>query len=133
MTTFLFLFDLDGTLISSYMDEPNRDFHTWRVLPGRAAYLRHILARGHKIGVITNQGAVAFGYVSEDAARSKISAAIAALELPADTPVYVCFADARSRDPRYNDPAQAARRKPCGAMIVEAMVSASVGADETVF
>jgi hypothetical protein len=26
----LYLFDLDGTLISGYMDNPDRDYHTWQ-------------------------------------------------------------------------------------------------------
>lgn len=128
----LFIFDLDGTLISGYMDSPGRNYDSWQPLPRRAAYLRHIISRGHTIAVATNQGAVAFGYVSERDARAKIAAALAALGQP-DAPVYVCFADARSTDARYSDPAQAARRKPSPAMLQEAMANAGASAADTIY
>jgi D-glycero-D-manno-heptose 1,7-bisphosphate phosphatase len=131
--TKLFLFDLDGTLISSYMEEQDKDFNTWRVLWGRKEYLQHILSKGHKIGIVTNQGAVAFGYVSKEQAEAKIKAVLVALDLPTDTPIYVCYADARSKDTRYSDPAQCARRKPSGAMIKEAMVDAGIEANDVIY
>lgn len=134
----LYLFDLDGTLISGYMDRRDKDFTVWEVLPGRREYLAELLARGNTIAIVTNQGGVAFGHVTADAARGKLFAAAHALGLgnkvrivqgtpapfidPPETPltIYTCFHDMRGQAP-YNDPAWAARRKPSGAMIREAV------------
>lgn len=119
----LYIFDLDGTLISSYMDTPKRRYNDWTVLPGRQARLAQLRADGHAIAVATNQAGVAFGYVTESQVRRKIAAALAALELPTDTPVTVCFAHAQARSYRYRAPAELARRKPSGAMLRELMVT----------
>jgi len=37
----LILFDLDGTLISAYMDNPDRQYHRWHILSGRRELLAH--------------------------------------------------------------------------------------------
>lgn len=117
----LYLFDLDSTLISGYMDSPDKDFNTWHVLPGRRERLASLLDQGDKIAIITNQGGVAFGFVDEQTAWMKIYEAARQCGLPPDMiRTYACFHDTRGKAP-YNDPAQAARRKPSGAMIREAM------------
>lgn len=117
----LYLFDLDGTLISGYMDNPDRDYHTWQVLPGRSEKLIRLAVADHKIAIVTNQGGVAFGFIDEQQAWMKIYEAARQCGLPPDTiRTYACFHDERGKPP-YNDPAQAARRKPSGAMIWEAM------------
>lgn len=126
----LYLFDLDGTLISSYMDNPDRNYHDWQLLPGRAARILQLRAAGHTVGVVSNQGGVAFGLVSEADWQRKIAAICAQLGIDLAA-VFVCFADARSRDARYNDPAQVARRKPSRAMIREAMARYGAAAADT--
>ena len=128
----LYLFDLDGTLISGYMDNPDRAYHTWQLLPGRVARLAQIIAAGHTVGIVSNQGGVAFGMISEADWQQKIAVVCQQLDIAADS-VFVCFADARSRDARYNDPRQVARRKPSGAMICEAMAAYGVRAADTHF
>src|SRR5262245_60784670 len=113
----LYCFDLDGTLISGYMDNPDKDYSRWDVLPGRRKKLAELQARGDKIVIITNQGGVAFGHVTEQEAWNKVYAAALACGLPPDTiRTYACFHDTRGL-PRYSDPTMAARRKPSGAMI----------------
>jgi D-glycero-D-manno-heptose 1,7-bisphosphate phosphatase len=126
----LYIFDLDGTLISSYMDTRDRRHGAWHVLPGRRERLAGLRAAGHTVAVATNQAGVAFGYVSESQARRKIAAVLEALGLPADTPVAVCFAHPHARSYRYRSPAELARRKPSGAMLREVMER--VGAQERV-
>ena len=115
----LVTFDLDGTLISSYLDEPDQAYDRWHVLPGRRERLAELFATGHTIGIVTNQGGVALGYVSEEQALAKIAQALDALGLPPDTTVAVCLGHAESQDPRYNAPEVVARRKPSGIMIRE--------------
>jgi D-glycero-D-manno-heptose 1,7-bisphosphate phosphatase len=124
----LYLFDLDGTLISSYMDAPDRAYDRWRVLPGRVARLAELQAAGHTVGIVTNQAGVAFGHVSEARVEAKIAAVLAALGLPPDTPVAVSYGHPHARVRRYRDPALVARRKPSGAMLRELAAAHSAAA-----
>jgi D-glycero-D-manno-heptose 1,7-bisphosphate phosphatase len=120
--TMLYLFDLDGTLISGYMNNPDKDYNRWEVLPGRRERLSRLLARGNRIAIVTNQGGVAFGFVDEQTAWNKIYAAALACGLPPDTiRTYACFHHERGKAP-WNDPVLAQRRKPSGDMIKEAMI-----------
>src|SRR5688572_15078053 len=115
----LYLFDLDGTLITSYMDRPDRDFMQWAALPGRRECLAELRTDGHQVGIVTNQAGVAFGHISELHVSVKLIAVFSALDLPLSTPVTVCYAHPSATIERYRDPAEVARRKPSGAMIRE--------------
>lgn len=126
----LYCFDLDGTLITGYMDNPDKDYHTWSVLPGRVEKLRQLQAEGHAIAIVTNQGAVAFGYVKEWEMWSKIRRALHACGIYSNS-AYVCFHDIRGNAP-YNRSNEAARRKPSGVMIREAMHEYDVSPSECV-
>jgi D-glycero-D-manno-heptose 1,7-bisphosphate phosphatase len=119
----LVIFDLDGTLISSYMDEPDQDYGRWHVLPGRRERLAELLTTGHTVGIVTNQGGVGLGYTPEEQAHAKIAQALDTLGLPPDTTIAVCFGHVESQDPRYNHPEVVARRKPSGIMIREVIAA----------
>jgi histidinol phosphatase-like enzyme len=142
------IFDLDGTLIESYMDRADKNYHAWSLLPGVAVAVARLRARG-SVEVVTNQGGVAFGLVSEQDFQRKIADVAARLgyqgiELWSSADVVdefgadeygarlmrgssgvlvarVCYADSRSRDPHYRQEAE--RRKPSGAMLREAQRS----------
>lgn len=134
----LYLFDMDGTLITGYMDNPGREYDQWDVLPKRKARIRELLLQGNEVCIITNQGGVAFGHVTDRQADTKIHKVLSELGLidlrsdgdPAPARVIACYSDTRGRPP-WNDPVDAARRKPSGAMIREAIarfpVAASLG------
>lgn len=115
----LYLFDLDGTLISGYMDRPDRDFTQWAALPGRQEYLAQLRIHDHQVGIVTNQAGVAFGHVTEADVSTKLLAVLTALNLPLSTPIRVCYAHPTAPLAAYRDPALLARRKPSGAMIRE--------------
>lgn len=130
----LYLFDLDGTLISSYMDAADRNYHTWKVLPGRIEVIDPLISLGHAIGIVSNQAGVAWGHVTESDVRAKLHQVARALDFNGVTihdgraghrtgagelPVWVCYDDRRGKDARYRH--GAGRRKPSGAMIREAM------------
>lgn len=120
----LIIFDADGTLISSYLDNPDKDYTRWHVLPGRREKLAQLRAEGHLVGIATNQAGVAFAWkdqavITEEDVWSKMAAVLEQVGLPMDTPVAVCFAHPKSRDERYSDPRAIRRRKPCGAMLLE--------------
>jgi D-glycero-D-manno-heptose 1,7-bisphosphate phosphatase len=150
----LLIFDLDGTLISSYMDDPQRRYDRWEVLPGRVAALLNQRANGRSMSLVSNQAGVAFGHIDAGEVEQKFCQVAAALRFghlelhdgsgvvrelygASRTPglliAHVCYADARSRDRRYSDPAQVARRKPSGAMIREAMVAQGAGPTQTLY
>lgn len=122
----LYLFDMDGTLISGYMDNPGKEYDVWEVLPGRSEKLAQLINRGNKVAIVTNQGGVAFGFVDEQQAWMKIYEAARRCGLrPDETRTYACFYDVRGITP-YDDPKQAERRKPSGKMILEAMYDAAI-------
>lgn len=146
----LYLFDLDGTLITSYMDNPNKDYHVWEMLPGRIAAIERLRHLGNAIGLVTNQAGVAFGHIVEQDFVTKVGRVVMACgygaahihDGRADGPlaigmhgprmqVFVCYCDARARDPRYR--VNAHRRKPSGAMIREALAEAGASADEAIY
>lgn len=124
----LYLFDMDGTLISGYMDNPGKEYDIWEVLPGRKAALNRLLMRGDVVCIVTNQGGVAFGHVTEDQADTKITDVRRKLGLlpvrsngdPQPPTVFACYSDARGVPP-WNSERDSARRKPSGAMIREAI------------
>lgn len=126
----LYLFDLDGTLIEGYMDRPDRAYEPVELLPKRRARIQTLILRGDTCAIVTNQAGVAFGYVAEAQAWGKIEAAMQKLGFlmqavrssgdPAPPLVYVCFHHPNAPAP-WNDPAECARRKPGGAMLLEAV------------
>lgn len=128
----LIMFDLDGTLITSYMDLPDRDYHTWQVLPGRRERLAALMAAGHQLGIATNQAGVAFGHVSEAEVHARLRDVVRALGLPADTPALACFGHPNARIGRYRRAEQIRCRKPDGHMLREIMAHYPAAAAEGV-
>lgn len=61
-----YLFDLDGTLIASYMDRADKNFAAVELLPGVAETWKHLRwETGNNMAIVTNQAGAAFGYNSE--------------------------------------------------------------------
>jgi D-glycero-D-manno-heptose 1,7-bisphosphate phosphatase len=75
----LYLFDLDGTLITSYMDNPNKEYDIWELLPNRIETITALSAVNNQIGIITNQTGVGYGFINEDQAQTKLIAVAKAL------------------------------------------------------
>lgn len=128
----LYLFDLDGTLITSYMDNADRDYHHWSILPHRVEVLAKLLVEGHQLGIVTNQAGVAFGHIQEREVTERLSRVFIALGLPQDTPVQASFGHAKSHKPAYRTPEMLLRRKPSGQMIREHMMHYPAAAAEGV-
>lgn len=141
----LYLFDLDGTLISGYMDNPDRAYHVWDVLPGRGVRFDVLAVHGHRVAVVTNQAGVAFGHVAPEDFERKAAAVADALDFAgaiicdSDQFVdpyqgglvfYVCYGDKRSKDPRYQDDR---RRKPSGEMIRQAAAAFGFSLDRVAY
>lgn len=115
----LYLFDLDGTLITSYMDNPDKDYHTWEPITGRGHKLHQLRLAGHIVGVVTNQAGVAYGFIGEQDWTQKWAEVCHRLRLDWQA-CYVCFDKSGPR------------RKPSGAMLREAMSDYAAHAAEGV-
>jgi len=134
----LFLFDLDGTLISSYMENEDKDYHTWEVLPGREQVIKALRDDQNKrVAIVTNQGAVAYGYVTEEDFVRKY---VQVTEILGTMDMFFCYAmpgGQRTREEAAKQPDNPAwdvhRRKPSAKMLLEAMALAGVTQDRTVY
>lgn len=127
----LYLFDLDGTLISSYMDNPDHSYSNWRVLPRRADRLAELRKADNHVGVITNQAGVGLGYIKEDDWYKKSAQVCVALGLQPEE-IFVAFGHKDAKPP-YNTPGEVARRKPAPMMLIEAMEHFGEAAEDTFF
>lgn len=124
--TWLWLFDVDGTLVESFLraGAPRSDYDRVQPLPGRRAKLAELRAAGGVVALVTNQAGVSHGYQTETQVHMKMRVVKSCLGLPQETPVFVCFAHptkpaecGREFD-RAWDPG---RRKPSGRMLEDAM------------
>lgn len=127
----LYAFDLDSTLIYGYMHQ--MDYAMVIAIENRPAKLAELRKEGHSIGIVSNQGGIAFGYNSEEDFQVKITKALHALDLPLNTPVKVCFHHPKASITKYADPEGCTRRKPSGAMIRELMTELGYTASDTMF
>lgn len=146
----LYLFDLDGTLISSYMEHPTKEYAAWYMLPGRITRIAQLLEEGHSVSVVTNQGSVAFGYTALDEVHTKFRQVSQLLHFGGmwihhDTStsfegwheegqllnvhIFVCYADPRATVEKYRDGAY--RRKPSPVMLHEACVVFNHAVEDT--
>lgn len=131
-----FLFDLDGTLISSYMEDEQKRFHVWEVLKGRKEVVSRLLDLGKCVGIITNQAGVAFGYVTPEDFKRKRSAVINAFDLDRNDENWLinwCYAHPNGTVKGEGPVWDLKRRKPSGEMLVEAMDTFQMERSETVF
>lgn len=119
----LYLFDIDGTLIRSFMREGERDhpFDEVEVLPGRLERLDDLYLNGNAFGLVTNQGGVAFGYQTEAQIFDKIGNVLRAVSFFAGYPtsVHVCIEHPKAKIETLRE--TRGRRKPDPGMIYEAM------------
>jgi histidinol phosphatase-like enzyme len=157
----LYLFDIDGTLIRSFMREgaPPADFDLIEVLPGRAEAIAQLYAeKSTCIALVTNQGGVALGYQTKYQVAKKITAVLAAvgishgpirvrpgavidetgLEVPTHRQpfmpsAYVSFGLPQATVPEYRVLDDDDWRKPCPGMLVAAMRDWQHARGDTVF
>lgn len=101
----LYLFDVDGTLIRSFLREGNKehDYDDVEPLPGRYGKLSDLKAKdGTRFAIVTNQAGVAFGYQTEQQVRTKMARVIAELGMW-DVPLtlHVAFNHPEAKLPAY--------------------------------
>jgi D-glycero-D-manno-heptose 1,7-bisphosphate phosphatase len=117
MVRILFL-DRDGTLNRSLNDRPPNAPAEVELLPNVDATLAAYAAEGWRLVIVTNQGGVAFGYLSEDEARAIHQAVLARLSVPVDAS-YLCPHHPLGDVPPYN--VDCPRRKPHPGAVFEAL------------
>jgi len=128
----LYLFDIDGTLRQALLFPGIGSLAPWdqRVLPGRADRLQALKADGHRIGAATNQGAVAFGLVSESRMQRGLKELNRRLDGTLEW-IGVCPHHPRALLPRYRRDCDC--RKPRPGLLLQALAYFGAPAAEAVF
>lgn len=130
----LVIFDLDGTLIESYMREgENWPYKRVVVLPNVLHKLELLASGGVTFAIATNQAGVAFGYQTPEETFEKMSEAMRKLNFFFGAPFsfHLCMAHPTA-SVAWSDPKEVARRKPSPAMLKEAMKSHDTKPEDTV-
>jgi D-glycero-D-manno-heptose 1,7-bisphosphate phosphatase len=123
----LYMMDMDDTLITSGFVKgkwiKGHDYMDFELLPNVYDRLRAItqIDASARFAICTNQGGVAYGYQTEEDARTKVARVLAMLEFFWSRPfsVHICFNHPAATVDlyKYDDP----RRKPNPGMLEEAI------------
>lgn len=129
----LIIFDVDGTLVETKSGATFRKgADDWQWLPGRLERLQELFRQGIYLSFASNQGGVAFGYLSETEMLAELYVMVQQM-LGTLTPEFfymgVCFTHPKASIPEYRQDDQ--RRKPGPGMLLEAMEHCYVEASET--
>ncbi len=126
------MFDVEGTLRVPLLLSPVGSLASWdqRILRGRAERLSELRRAGHRIGAATNQGAVAFGLISEARAGRTLAETNRRLNGALEW-IRMCPHHPRALIPRYR--MQCACRKPRPGMLLEAANHFGIDPNEAVF
>ncbi len=94
----LYIFDKDGTLVGRAGNRPANTPDEQVLLPGVAEKIAELRAQGHKLALASNQGGVAWGFITEDEAWALMddcAEKVGGLDAAA-----MCPYDARARGPK---------------------------------
>lgn len=119
----LYCFDLDGTLVRSFMRETGEaeDYDQVEVLPRRKEILQTLAAERYaEFALITNQAGVAFGYQTVKQVEAKIGRICAEFGFFWTRPfsVHIAYEHPSATIPEYQSNSD--RRKPGPGMLIEA-------------
>ena len=126
----LLLLDRDGTLNRAPGERPPNHPGEVELLPGVAATLHRYASLGWRLVVITNQGGVAFGYLTERQARATHQAVLDALPVEIDAS-YLCPHHPAGTLPRYA--IDCPNRKPAPGALLDALARFAVRAEDCLF
>jgi D-glycero-D-manno-heptose 1,7-bisphosphate phosphatase len=127
----LIIFDKDGTLIASHGKRPANTPAKQQPLPDVAKKLAALRAAGHTLAIASNQGGVAWGFLSEREAQALVRDA--AVKVGGVDLWRCCCYDERAamRNPGNPFARPSPRRKPAPGMLREIMSAAGFAPTET--
>lgn len=128
----LYIFDIDGTLLEGVQDgdrtrPPNR-LDEQRFKPGVVARCHYLLSQRHMLAVCTNQGGVAFGFMTPTTVHLMVQAVADAIGA---TVWAVCVVHPKGRVPEATR--ESSYRKPSPGMLQYLMDASGVLPEDTVF
>lgn len=129
----LIVFDVDGTLVTPKSGATFRkSADDWEWITGRLEKCQELVKQGVKVAIASNQGGVAFGFLSKEAITKEIVKVMADITGIAyyPSPINICYTHPKAAIEEYkreNDP----RRKPGGGMILESMETFNVSPEHT--
>lgn len=127
----LFLFDVDGTLVTTKSGKEFRQSAAdWQWIPGRLEKLRTLQFQGKRIGIATNQGGVAFGYLEQWYVSAELRRLANDVPFP-HAMIAACYDHPKATIAIYRKDSQ--RRKPNPGMLLELMGFADAKPEETVY
>ncbi len=125
----LYIFDKDGTLVGNPgPGRPANHIDEQRLLPGVAEKCAALVTQGHSLAVASNQGGVAFGFISYDQARALVEHAAG---LIGARWAHFCPHHPKGSIKKYRGESEC--RKPRPGMLLDLMAWAGCGPEETVF
>lgn len=123
----LYIFDKDGTIVAACEGRPANTIEEQVLLPGVAERVAQLHRDGHKLAVASNQGGVAFGYVSLEQARELVASAAM---LIGTRDFAFCPHHPGGTDPVHGIVCSC--RKPQPGMIIQLMLRNGMSAAETI-
>ena len=128
----LYIFDKDGTLVGGANGRPANKPNEQQPLPGVVAKIAALRAAGHKIAIASNQGGVAWGFISEAQARELVRDAAEKIG-GVDFWRCCCYDErAAAKNPGAPFARKSYRRKPAPGMLREIMRAAGASAEDTI-
>lgn len=117
----LFIFDVDGTLIRSYMEYPNprEEYERIEILPKRNAVIAKLAEQGASFAIATNQGGVAMGYQQPWEVYRKLAHVLEPLPELTPVSVHIAMHHPHAKIPKWKGGGH--YRKPGPAMLEDAM------------
>lgn len=129
----LFIFDKDGTIIASYDNRPANTIEEQKLLPGVIEKCSQLRADGHTLAIASNQGGVAWGFITEVEAEALVAHAAGLIgasawrvcpHKPRNVPVGGTLAEYAI---------ECLCRKPKPGMLISLMEQFQVGPDDTIY
>jgi D-glycero-D-manno-heptose 1,7-bisphosphate phosphatase len=124
----LVIFDKDGTLIASHGNRPANAIAEQELLPGVAEMCAALRAEGHTLAIASNQGGVAFGFITASQAYGLVAHAA---RLIGARDFAVCPHHPQGKLEAYAIECEC--RKPKPGMLLSLMERLGYSADDTIY
>lgn len=124
----LYIFDKDKTLVGPLEGPPANSIEEQQLLPGVAEKCAALRAQGHILAVASNQGGVAWGFLTEDEAYDLVEHAA---DLIGAKAIAMCPHHPKGRIEQYA--IECPRRKPEPGMLLDLMQRFNFHANQTVY